>query len=82
MEGAVLRKTDGRCSRIALCLGFGSVGFAAVGIVANAVGLRVNTSYSLPMGVYIKTRDPAAPLIEFCPAGAFAKQSSERTVSK
>jgi conjugative transfer signal peptidase TraF len=79
MEGAVLRKTDGRYSRITLCLiGFGSIGFAALCVVANALGLRVNTSYSLPLGLYIETHDPAAPLIEFCPAGAFAKQSSER----
>jgi conjugative transfer signal peptidase TraF len=79
MEGAVLRKTDGRYSRIALGLiGFGTVSFAALGMVANALGLRVNTSYSLPMGLYIQTRDPLAPLIEFCPTGPFAKQSSER----
>ena len=73
------RKTDGRCSRtVVQLIGFGSVGLAALCIVANAVGLRVNTSYSLPMGLYIETRDPLAPLIEFCPTGLFAKQSSDR----
>lgn len=75
----MVRQTDGRYSRIARGLiGFGSAGLAALGIVANFVGLRINTSYSLPMGLYIETHDPGAPLIEFCPAGAFAKQSSER----
>lgn len=75
----MLWKTDGRCSRTALRLvGFGSVGLAAIYIVANTLGVRINTSYSLPLGLYIETRDPAAPLIEFCPPGRFAKQSSER----
>ncbi|MCZ2075574.1 MAG: S26 family signal peptidase [Bryobacteraceae bacterium] len=75
----MLRKTDGRFSRIALRLvGFGSVGLAASYIAANTLGVRINTSYSLPMGVYIETSDLAAPLVEFCPTALFAKESSER----
>jgi conjugative transfer signal peptidase TraF len=38
----------------------------------------LNTSYSLPMGLYIETGDPATALVEFCPAGTFAEQSSAR----
>ena len=41
-------------------------------------GLRINTSYSLPMGVYVRTSDPRASLIEFCPEGRFATESSAR----
>jgi conjugative transfer signal peptidase TraF len=46
--------------------------------VAAAVGLRVNTSVSLPLGIYVRTADPAARLVEFCPAEPFATESSTR----
>jgi conjugative transfer signal peptidase TraF len=36
------------------------------------VGLRINTSPSLPIGIYIKTSDPTADLVEFCPAEPYA----------
>src|SRR5215467_9206401 len=55
--------------------------FAGLGtLVATAVytGLRINTSYSLPLGVYLRTTDPNARLIEFCPVEPFATESSER----
>ena len=35
-------------------------------------GLRINTSPSLPMGLYVTTADSAANLVEFCPAEPFA----------
>jgi conjugative transfer signal peptidase TraF len=41
-------------------------------------GLRINTSYSLPMGIYVRTSDPRAGLIEFCPEGRYAAESSAR----
>ena len=41
-------------------------------------GIRINTSYSLPMGIYVRTTDPRAALIEFCPEGRFAVESSRR----
>ena len=41
-------------------------------------GIRINTSYSLPMGIYIRTSDQRASLIEFCPEGRFAIESSSR----
>ena len=49
--------------------------FAAGGV---ALGLRVNTSVSLPLGIYVRTADPAARLVEFCPAEPFATESSAR----
>src|SRR5262245_4564935 len=45
---------------------------------AVCAGLRINTSYSLPLGIYIRTTDPNARLIEFCPVEPFATESSER----
>jgi type IV secretory pathway protease TraF len=41
-------------------------------------GLRINTTNSLPMGIYIITQDEHAPLVEFCPQGASSTLSSAR----
>jgi conjugative transfer signal peptidase TraF len=41
-------------------------------------GLRINTTGSLPVGVYLITNDPHAPLVEFCPQGIFSALSSSR----
>jgi type IV secretory pathway protease TraF len=38
----------------------------------GSFGLRLNTSPSLPVGLYRTTSDPAANLVEFCPAEPFA----------
>jgi conjugative transfer signal peptidase TraF len=40
--------------------------------------VRINTSYSLPLGIYVRTTDANARLIEFCPAEPFASESSGR----
>jgi conjugative transfer signal peptidase TraF len=75
----MLQKTHGRCKRIAMCLmGFGGIVLVVSCVTGAILGVRVNTSYSLPMGLYIATSDPAATLIEFCPADPFARESSER----
>jgi conjugative transfer signal peptidase TraF len=75
----VLPETHGRYRRIAgLLIASGATGFAIAYLFAAVVGVRINTSYSLPMGLYIATGDPSAPLVEFCPTGYFARQSSER----
>lgn len=39
------------------------------------LGLRINTSPSLPVGLYVITTDGSANLIEFCPAQPFAALS-------
>jgi conjugative transfer signal peptidase TraF len=78
-EQIVLLGMRGRCRRLAVLLVVsGSVVFAALYLFAAVVGVRINTSYSLPMGLYIATKDPSAKLVEFCPTGLFARQSSER----
>jgi conjugative transfer signal peptidase TraF len=51
---------------------------SAIGSVFAWCGIRVNTSYSLPMGLYATTTDAGATLIEFCPEGKFAGESSGR----
>src|SRR5215510_13275945 len=55
--------------------------FAALATLTGAAiytGLRINTSYSLPLGIYVRTTDSNARLIEFCPVEPFATESSER----
>ena len=42
------------------------------------VGLRINTSPSLPVGLYRATSDQAANLVEFCPANSFGALALER----
>ena len=39
------------------------------------LGLRINTSPSLPVGLYVVTTDSSANLVEFCPAEPFATLS-------
>ena len=40
--------------------------------LCGSLGLRINTSPSLPMGLYITTADVDANMVEFCPAEPFA----------
>ena len=54
------------------------LGLALVGALSALAGVRVNTSYSLPLGLYVRTGDPHAQLIEFCPLEPFAHESSVR----
>jgi type IV secretory pathway protease TraF len=79
MKAAALQKTDGHFRRIAGGLiGCGSISVGFLCAVASVLGVRVNTSYSLPMGFYIETSGSATSLVEFCPTGTFGRQSSER----
>jgi conjugative transfer signal peptidase TraF len=50
----------------------------AIPTLAYALGLRVNISCSLPMGLYVVTGDARSALIEFCPEGAYATESKLR----
>jgi len=45
----------------------------------DLVGLRINTSPSLPVGLYMTTSDPAANLVEFCPAPLYGTLALERS---
>jgi conjugative transfer signal peptidase TraF len=40
--------------------------------------MRINTTNSLPKGIYLITSDENAPLVEFCPSGVFSGLSSVR----
>jgi conjugative transfer signal peptidase TraF len=40
--------------------------------LCGSLGLRINTSPSLPMGLYITTADAGANMVEFCPVEPFA----------
>ena len=44
----------------------------ASAFVAGFAGVRVNTSSSLPLGLYIRTDQSSARLIEFCPSEPYA----------
>jgi conjugative transfer signal peptidase TraF len=46
--------------------------------LSGSLGLRINTSPSLPMGLYITTVDSGANLVEFCPVEPFARLSIVR----
>jgi conjugative transfer signal peptidase TraF len=43
-----------------------------------AFGIRLNTTMSEPVGLYLRTSDAAAPLVEFCPPEPFAQLSRDR----
>lgn len=44
----------------------------------DLAGLRINTSPSLPVGLYVTTSDPAAHLVEFCPDSSFGSMALRR----
>jgi conjugative transfer signal peptidase TraF len=53
----------------------------AVGILfwgASSLGIRINSSPSLPVGLYQVASGPDATLIEFCPAEPFASIANAR----
>ena len=69
----------GRANFTAFCsLGIALIGLASLGVGAALAGVRINTSFSLPLGLYVRTSDPHAQLIEFCPIEPFAHESSVR----
>ncbi len=65
----------GRCSTVAFLI------LAPVVLlfwVGSAFGIRLNTSPSLPFGLYRVTDDSTAPLVEFCPAEPVASFANAR----
>jgi len=44
----------------------------------DLAGFRINTSPSLPVGLYMTTSDPTANLIEFCPGPTFGTLALQR----
>ena len=51
---------------------------AGIGVAFQLGGIRVNASFSLPIGLYRTTSDKSARLIEFCPMEPFASMSASR----
>jgi len=47
-------------------------------VICGALGLRVNTSPSLPIGLYRVTTDENAKLVEFCPVEPYASFAAAR----
>ena len=45
----------------------------AIAQLCDSLGLRINTSPSLPVGLYVTTADPNASLVEFCPVEPYAQ---------
>ena len=71
-----------RLSGYSACVRLAAVVFVSPFLVAWAGGIRINCSPSLPLGLYQKTTDNRAPLIEFCPQepyGSFAAARGYRT---
>ena len=70
---------SGRHKAFLLLFGVPLFTLSALSVAAMALGIRINTSYSLPLGLYATTSDSEAELIEFCPAEPFASESASRS---
>ncbi len=55
-----------------------AIAFTGAFLFCGWLGLRFNTSPSLPLGLYVTTTDGSASLAEFCPAEPFATFSIAR----
>ena len=64
-------------------VGIAAVAFTAPFFIAGAMGIRINASTSLPLGLYKETTDFRATLVEFCPQapyGGFAAGRGYRSL--
>lgn len=52
--------------------------FSGVFLMVGTLGVKINASPSLPIGLYIRSSDPNANLIEFCPAEPYASFAAAR----
>src|SRR5689334_6973289 len=73
-----MSKSSPRKGRDVVLLATATLVIACAAATAGITVARINTSYILPLGIYIRTDDPRARLIEFCPAQPFAAESSSR----
>jgi conjugative transfer signal peptidase TraF len=73
---ARLRTTDRRRARKVGLLALGTLGCMLM--VPAIVGVRLNDSPSLPVGLYVVTSDRSADLVEFCPTEPYASLAAER----
>ena len=59
-------------------IAFGLATVFSIFVLAGFAGLRINTTSSLPKGIYFITGETKAPLVEFCPPVEFLELSSSR----
>lgn len=52
--------------------------FGGAFLIAGTVGVRINASPSLPVGLYVSTGNTAEPLVEFCPPEPYASLALRR----
>lgn len=70
-----IRETDWRRAAGAAVLG--SASLFGLFVLTGVAGIRINTTPSLPLGLYVET-DQQSRLVEFCPSGVPAEISARR----
>ena len=78
MTGLFARLRDTRVSRVRKLGVTAAAVLTGSFLVCGFVGVRFNSSSSLPVGMYVITTDEHAKLVEFCPAEPFASLSIAR----
>jgi len=78
MTGLFARLRDTRVSRVRKLGVTAAAVLTGSFLVCGFVGVRFNSSPSLPVGLYVITTDEHANLVEFCPAEPFASLSIAR----
>lgn len=79
MLGQFCRTINGLPTRSKLILAFGSVLVPAILIgIAGFIGVRLNLTNSVPVGLYMVSSGSEAGLVEFCPPEPFGTLSRER----
>jgi conjugative transfer signal peptidase TraF len=67
-----------RWSTLGRAAAFPALALAILFWGARTLGIRINCSTSLPVGLYQVTSGPGATLVEFCPAEPFASIANSR----
>ena len=65
-------------SAVLRTLGWATLLAISVHAACLCFGVRLNTTASLPIGLYVRTSDPNSTLIEFCPTGEKASMALSR----
>ena len=66
-----------RWGQLSFAVVFSSILPVSLFLVGNIAGMRINTTPSLPRGLYISA-GASSPLVEFCPVGSVASISTDR----
>jgi conjugative transfer signal peptidase TraF len=78
IRGLFTKPEMGQLARAVRLGGFCLLLVISIFQLSGSIGLRINTSPSLPVGLYITTRDAASPLVEFCPPEPYARMAIAR----